>query len=378
MSETSILPRDSYTEEVDRVDEQQWNSILEKFDDANLMQTWSYGSARWGQDHLSHVLLRENSEIVAAAQVVTKTMPFLGAGVSFVRGGPIWQLRGRESDPEILRQMLRALRRIFVNRRGLLLQIFPPGVADCTGAIRRLFEEEGFTFDGTAGVQLTALIDLSHPLEDVRESLRPTWRRNLVLAERNHFTIQQGSSDELFEAVGKLYVEGLRRRRLTPVVRIAQLKKVQKNLPESQKMRVMLCEYQGEPVSGVAVPCLGNTAQAFLSGTADGGLKLRGSYLLQWRMLEWLKESGYRWYDLDGLDRDVNSGDTQFKLGFAGRLGLQAERFGRFEISDEGASLAFVKAGLRIRKAYTGMRVALNSGVPTAFRKLPPAQSLRK
>ena len=159
---------------------------------------------------------------------------------------------------------------------------------------------------------------------------------------------------------------------------LAQLKKIQKNLPESQKMRVMLCEHQGEPVSGVAVPCLGNTAQAFMSGTADRGLNLRGSYLLQWRMLEWLKESGYRWYDLDGISRDVNSGDTQFKLGFAGRLGLQAERFGRFETSNEGANLAVLRVGLRIRKAYTGMGVALSSGVPTAFRKLPPAQSPRK
>ena len=78
------------------------------------------------------------------------------------------------------------------------------------------------------------------------------------------------------------------------------------------------------------------------------------------------------------ISRDSNSGDTQFKLGFAGRLGLQADRFGRFETSDEGASLAVVKAGLRIRKTYTGMRVALNSGVPIAFRKLRPAQSPRK
>ena len=378
MSETSIHSRESYTEEVDRVDEQQWNRVLEKFDDANLMQTWSYASARWGQGHLSHVVLRENSEIVAAAQVVTHTMPFLGASVSRLRGGPVWQLRNRESDPQILRQMLRALRRIFVNHGGLLLEIFPTGDADRTGAIRPLFEEEGFAFDLSGGVQLTALIDLSHSLEDLRRSLRPTWRRNLVLAERNTFTIQQGSSDELFDAVGKLYVEGLRRRRLTAVVSLSQLKKIQKNLPESQKMKVMLCEYQGEPVSGIAVPCLGDTAQAFLSGTADKGLNLRGSYLLQWRMLKWLKESGYRWYDLDGHSQDLNSGDTQFKLGFAGRFGLQKERFGRFETSNEGVSLAFVRAGLRIRKAYTGMRVAFSSGVPQAFRKLPPAQSARK
>jgi lipid II:glycine glycyltransferase (peptidoglycan interpeptide bridge formation enzyme) len=243
------------------------------------------------------------------------------------------------------------------------------------GATRRLFEEEGFTFDVATEGQQTALIDLSHSLEDLRRSFRPTWRRNVVLAERSDFTIKCGDSDHLFDAVADLYMKGLRRRRLTAVVGVDQLKKIQRNLPHTQKMRVMLCEYQGEPVSGIAVSCLGNTALALLSGTADNGLKLRGSYLLQWRMLEWLKESGYRWYDLDGISRDEHTGDTQFKLGLAGKLGLRAERFGRFETSCAGRSLALVKAGLRLRKAYTGMRVVLNRGVPPRLSKMASTAS---
>jgi peptidoglycan pentaglycine glycine transferase (the first glycine) len=363
MSAASMHPRELYAVEIDRVDQGQWNNIVPKFDDANLMQTWAYGAGRWGEDHLSHILLRRNSEIVSAAQVVTKTVPFLGAGVCLVKGGPVWQLQGRDRDPEILRQILRALREVFVVRRGMLLQIFPAGVEDGTGATQRLFEEEGFILDVTAECQQTALIDLSHPLKDLRNSLRPTWRRNLVLAERNHFTIKRGDSNNLFEAVANLYIQGLRRRGFTAVISLARLKEIQRN--SSQRMRVMLCEYQGEPVSGIAVPWLGDTAQAFLSGTADDGLKLRGSYLLQWRMLEWLKESGIRWFDLDGIGRGENTGGAQFKLGFAGRLGVRAERFGCFETSDEGARVAFVRAGLRFRKTYMGMRAALRTDAKT-------------
>jgi len=357
MSAASVHPRELYEVEVDRVDQEQWNNIVPKFDDANLIQTWAYAAVRWGEDRLGHIVLRRNSEIVAAAQVVAQTVPVLGAGICRVRGGPLWQIQGRDKDPEVLRHILRALRDVFL-QRGMLLQIFPAGVQDRIGATRGLFEEEGFTLDIAAGSQQTALIDLSHSLENLRQSFRPTWRRNLVLAERNHFTIVRGDSDNLFEAVGNLYIKGLRRRGLTAVMSLARLKEIQRN--SSQRMRVMLCEHQGKPVSGIAVPCLGNTAQAFLSGTSDDGLKLRGSYLLQWRMLEWLKENGPRWYDLDGIDRD-DRGDTQFKLGFVGRLGLRAERFGCVETSHEGARMPFVRASLRLRKSYTDMRVALRS-----------------
>ena len=93
------------------------------------MQTCSYASARWGQDHLSHVLLRENTEIVAAAQVVTNTMPFLGAGVSRVRGGPIWQLRGsRERSRNLATNAPSAAKNFCKSARAVVADFPPPAL----------------------------------------------------------------------------------------------------------------------------------------------------------------------------------------------------------------------------------------------------------
>jgi hypothetical protein len=153
------VPSGAYSTQTDQIDEGGWNDILQKFDDANLMQTWSYGSVRGGRNNLSHIVLPKNRELVAAAQIVIKTIPFLGAGIAYVKSGPLWQLRGAKKEPEILQQILRELRRVYVTGRGLLLRVFPADTEDGSGALPGLFEEEGFKRDLKLPTRQTAVIN---------------------------------------------------------------------------------------------------------------------------------------------------------------------------------------------------------------------------
>jgi lipid II:glycine glycyltransferase (peptidoglycan interpeptide bridge formation enzyme) len=347
-----------YTVETDKLDKHRWYDIIQRFDDASLTQTWSYGAARWGQGNLSHVLLKRNGEIVAAAQVVIRKIPLLGTGLAHIKRGPLWQLRGTQRNLQTLRRMLRALRDVYEVRRSLLLRIFP-ATEDGTGIIRSVFKEEGFKRDLDIGTPSTALIDLSHSLEELRRSLRPTWRRNLVLAERNRLTIKHGVSDELLEVFSKLYIEMLYRKQITGVVDIRHFVEMQKTLPEALKIRVLICEHQGVPIAGLAVPHLGNTAQNLLAATGDKGLDLRGSYLLQWRMLEWLKGHGCRWYDLDGINHREYPGISRFKIGFAGDLGVEAEYLGQFESCTSYVSQFPIKVGERLLRTYNSIESSI-------------------
>jgi lipid II:glycine glycyltransferase (peptidoglycan interpeptide bridge formation enzyme) len=346
---------DGYSVEADSLDKHRWHDIVQEFDDANLMQTWSYGAARWGQDKLSHVVLKRNGEIVAAAQVVVIKVPLLGAGLAYVRCGPLWQNRHSQRSLETLRSMLRTLRHIYEVRGKLLLRIFPAGTEDGSAEIRSTFLKEGFKRNLRIGTPRTAFIDLSHSLEQLRCSLKPTWRRNLVLAERNKLTIKHDTSPELFDVFAKLYAEMLDRKRVTGVLSIAHYQEMQQTLPEKLKIRVMICEHHGEPIAGLAVPYLGNTAQNLLAATGHKGLALRGSYLLHWRMLEWLKAQGCRWYDLDAINHTAYPGISQFKLGFAGTLGWEAEYLGQFESWASLASHVSVTMGERALKTYASV-----------------------
>jgi len=341
-----------YSVEAGTFGKNRWHEILHRFDDSSLMQTWSYGAARWGQDNLSHVLLKRNDEIVAAAQVIIRTVPLLGAGLAYIKWGPLWQLRRRPPSLETLRLMLRTLRDVYEVQHNLLLRIFPAGTEDGSGVIRAMFKEEGFKRNLSIGTPKTAFIDLSHSVEQLRRSLKPTWRRNLVLAERNKLTIKHDTSHESFEVFAQLYTEMLDRKKVAGVLDIAHYQEMQKTLPEPFKIRIMICERQGEPIAGIAVPYIGNTAQNMLAATGHKGLDLRGSYLLHWQMLEWLRAQGCRWYDLDAINHEDYPGISQFKVGFAGTLGWEAEYLGQFESWSSRASQFSVIVGERLLRTY--------------------------
>lgn len=351
-----------YDTETGPFTEDEWNDIVFRFDDATLSQTWSYGAVRWGANNLSHLVLKKDGEVIAATQVIITKVRILNAGLAYVKGGPLWCRQNAAPDLEVLRQMLAALRQTYATDRGLLLRIFPSGTEDGTGGIRELFREEGFSRDLTIGVPKTVIIDLSHSLEDLRRSLKPTWRRNLVLAERNDLRVIEGSTNELFDTFAGLYKEMLRRKSIVGVVNIRHYQQVQRRLPDSLKMRVLICEHQGNPVAGVVVPTLGKSTPNLLAATGDKGLELRASYLLQWKVVEWLKREQYQFYDLDAINHDNYPGISQFKLGLGGRLGWEAENIGQFQYCDSARSALCVEAGEMLRTIYRGFqRIASRS-----------------
>src|SRR5262249_54282300 len=87
-----------YAAEAQGLSEEAWTSVIEGFDDTLLMQTWPYGARRWGAENLSHLVLRRNGHVAAAAQVVIMKIPLLGPGIAYVKWGPLWRPRAQEKD----------------------------------------------------------------------------------------------------------------------------------------------------------------------------------------------------------------------------------------------------------------------------------------
>ena len=99
---------------------------------------------------------------------------------------------------------------------------------------------------------------------------------------------------------------------------IEEFARIQEDLPEPQRMRVLLCEDNGVPVAGLVASAMGDSGIYLLGATSDNGLNAKGSYLLQWTLIQWLKDKGIRWYDLGGIDPIGNPGVYLFKRGFSG------------------------------------------------------------
>ena len=110
-----------------------------------------------------------------------------------------------------------------------------------------------------------------------------------------------------------------KRKAFETTVDVEEFGRIQENLPETQRMRILICEQNGVPVAGVVASAMGDSAIYLLGATSDDGLNAKGAYLLQWTMIQWLKENGFR-VVRPGRDRSATAipVSISFKRGLSG------------------------------------------------------------
>jgi hypothetical protein len=106
-------------------------------------------------------------------------------------------------------------------------------------------------------------------------------------------------------------------------VDIEQFAHIQGSLTGAHRLRILICEDGGVPVAGLVASAIGDSAIYLLGATSDDGLNSKGAYLLQWRLIQALKESGCKYYDLGGIDPERNPGVYHFKQGLSGVDSIQ-------------------------------------------------------
>jgi lipid II:glycine glycyltransferase (peptidoglycan interpeptide bridge formation enzyme) len=306
--------------EVDCATSIEWSRMLDLFEDANLYQTWSYGGVRWGTKNLSHLILKRNDELVAMAQIRIIRPTKLKFGMAYLRWGPLCQRRGRELDANVLIHMARALHEEYVCKRRLMLQILPNAFVGSPRAEQFQSAFSGFTQgSGTsANLYRTFLVDLTAPTEKLRRNLDAKWRNKLSQGEKKGLKILAGHGTQEYRVFCGIYDQMRKRKSFETTVDVEEFGRIQEDLPERHRMRVLICEQEGVPVAGIVISALGDSAIYLLGATSDDGLNCRGAYVLQWTVIQWLKDNGFRWYDLGGIDPQANPGVYSFKRGLSG------------------------------------------------------------
>ncbi|MGO8814045.1 MAG: lipid II:glycine glycyltransferase FemX [Terriglobia bacterium] len=327
---------------------EEWDHVLAEFQDANLYQTWTYAAVRWGGKNLSHLVLKDGPAVVGAAQVVMVKLPVLSGGLAYAKWGPMWIRRGSEADPQVFRELLRALRQKYAVERGFLLRVTPWEFENAE--LQAIAGEEGF-LRNAAAQQRTVVLDLTYSLDELRGSLTRHWRSNLKRAESNGLEVVEDSTEELLTEFAELYRQMRARKDAGWIPPIHYLRQIQRELNPGMKAHIALCRHQGQTVAGLVVSALGEKSIAWLAATGDSGLELRGSYLLQWRMIQRLKSQGVRWYDLGGINEVTHPGTAQYKLGLCGKRGRVADYLGEFEACEAWTSRWVIKGTDRFRLA---------------------------
>lgn len=367
MSTNPESPAKALAIEVDKTSSHEWSEICRGFRDTNIFQSWSYGAVRsGGADKVSHLVMKRGSNVLAACQVRIVKFPLLPSGLAFVRWGPLWNHHDTESNQDHFREAVRALRNEYVVRRKLILRIVPHLFEHEGDVFQKILAEEGFHLQREAKQDRTLLIDLSPTLDELHRGLHQKWRYNLNKSRKQNLELIQGTDVALFDDFRRIYDEMVDRKQLLSGSELAHFTAVQKDLPEKDKMRVFLCRFEGQVCAGSICSALGENGIYLLGATSNRGIKTFGSYLVHWTMLEWVKQQGCRWYDLNGINPVINPGGYQFKVQLGGATGRDVRFLGQFDAYPHAAAKLLVKGGEllrgKVRKIRQGRTKAPNRG----------------
>lgn len=307
-----------YVLEINKILKETYDDTLCLFEDSNLYQTYEYNLLAKGGSRMCTAVLKQENKILGLSIVRIVKVPFFNFGLAYIYRGPVWQRKDQINSIEMFSEFLKLLKEEFVLKRKLVLRISPNLIKEKNEDFEKLFSELGFISHGKTAGANTFYIDLNLSLEELRKKLSGNWRKKLKKSESENLKIISGTEDPLFQEVVNLYTEMVKRKRFNPGIDVNKLKATQYCLPPSIKMISSICYANDVPISCLAVSSIGSTGIPILAATSDFGTNYDGSYLLHWQMLVYLKENGYKYFDLGGIDKEKNPNVYNFKHGMGG------------------------------------------------------------
>ena len=342
---SSIL---NYQVRVDSLGQDEWSRLLTEFSDASIYQTWVYAAVHGRNSSFSHCVVENEGLAVAAAQV-RLVRPFLfPTGLAQVFWGPMWRRTAGGADEDGLAALIRAMKEEYVERRRYVLRVVPNAFEGTEEGdlIHRLLEAEGFKRSSKSRVYRTFRLDLTPPLDELRRNLLQKWRNQLNRAERNGLVVDAGHDVETYDLFASLYQAMMERKQFDTDVSVSEFREIQRGLTGPLRMKTFVSSVEGAVGCAVVVSAIGDSGIYLLGATNEDGMKSKGSYLLHWKVIQWLKEMGCQWYDLGGINPDTNPGVFHFKKGFSG---LDIRQVGRYELAGSSFSRFVVQMGERLR-----------------------------
>jgi peptidoglycan pentaglycine glycine transferase (the first glycine) len=288
-------------------------------------------SSRWAQVKSTvnwrciRLILFRDDQIVAGCQALVRSFARVGS-VAYVSRGPLVA----DSDPGALAAILEALQRLVKEERLLYLKLQPPWDRNDMPAVLRNYKFVRSGLDTAPSV--TTRVDLRQSTDDMLAAMHTTARRNIRQAQRRGVVIREGGGDDL-PVFYELVEATSRRQKFAPYPQ-SYFEHMWRVFNEKGHAHLLLAEYQGEPLASVLLIGFGDSVVYKMGGWSGANSSIRPNELLHWTGMQWGRDRGHQYYDLEGIDRSVGEallaepgrirsplhGTTRFKLGFGGEV----------------------------------------------------------
>lgn len=297
-----------------KFDLSQWHNWLCLAKRSNLLQSYEYGNAKTKAENWEvkrGVFYIENSP-VAIVQVLTKT--FAGfLTLNRVNRGPLFLIQVDDSIKlEIIKQLTKELSKKTFGK----VFIFTPELIFSGRSMRLLFESKIRQIQPISWQ--SAFLNLSLSEKMLRDSLHGKWRNMLVFAEKQKMQIYQKNDQKTYENLLRNYIVMMAQRKAGNVSYKLYLSLYKELKKSSCPLIIFVACEEDNIMSGIVIVPHGVSATYLLGWSNESGRKIRANYILLWKAILYLKQQGFLWFDLGGVDNLSVPSITAFKQGLGG------------------------------------------------------------
>ncbi|MCC2878527.1 GNAT family N-acetyltransferase [Clostridiales bacterium TF09-2AC] len=294
--------------EWDKVTKEKWEIIFNKINISNILQDWNYGDVKkeiegWG---LRRGIIYEENQEIGVIQVLYKS--FIKIPLLYrVNRGPllIEQYDNVEYKTLILDMVKKQFRSLIPMLCAPWIEMTPYNLEYISNYHIKLWDGQGFS---------SSTVDLRKTENELRMSLNSKWRNALVTAEKSGVRIEDGSED--WKLMLRLYEEDKKIKGYsgTPNAILEGLFRNNKN-----KLIVLRAtNTQGELVAYDIFYLHGITATYLIGWNSNKGRRLNANNLLLYQAMLVIKNLGYSFLDLGGIDEIHTETIAAFKCGVNG------------------------------------------------------------
>lgn len=213
-----------------------------------------------------------------------------------------------------IRNFISHLKKIAADQKSIFIKI-----ESTQDNVAKIFYKFGFR-KGPKEIQpaKTVILDLRRDSEDILESMHHKTRYNIKVAQKHNISVVL---NEDIESFWYLLKSTAKRDKFYSHTQDYYFKLFDffRNDPEIS-VNLFLARESDRDIAGAIILKYKDTGY-YLHGASDYNFRnLMAPFMLHWKVIEWLKESGCQSYDLWGIDSVKWPGVTRFKLGWGGEV----------------------------------------------------------
>jgi lipid II:glycine glycyltransferase (peptidoglycan interpeptide bridge formation enzyme) len=301
---------------LDNLTEITWDGFLRTQKEGSFLQSYQYG--KFYQD-LGYKIWRlglTNEDRLVGVGLVVKLTTKLG-NFLYLPAGPV--LKNWERDFETILEKLIEIGRA---EKGSFIRLDPRILSDQQE--KHLTDKNLVRSANYTQPQCSQILDLTRPLSEIKSNFSESTRYNVGWVARQgvRVEISQNSADiDIFTA---LLQETSVRHHFRLHAKEGYYKKQFLALAEKNMAKLFLTKDSNDEVLSAAIVVnFGSTVTYLHAASSSKNPKLRAPYLMQWKIIENAKESGFKNYDFWGVAKDDSPNDpwagvSSFKKSFGG------------------------------------------------------------